>query len=111
MKRATEQTFVGSNTYRYLREPAKPGQLRVKHMRYIEAPASAADPVWVERCVRFWQLQAETFGLRFNDDLQIAVDYGAGIVTSAITIAEVLPGRRDRHYRTPRVVEKYGEHQ
>lgn len=49
------------------------------------------------------------FGLRYNDDMQIAVDFGAGVVTTAITVAEVLPGRRDRHYRAPRVVEKHGE--
>ncbi len=110
MKRATEQTFVGSNTYRYLREPAKPGQLRIKHWRYHIAPPSAADRALVQQCIDYWTLQSETFGLRFNDDMQIAVDYAHGVVTTAITVAEVMPGRRDRHYRTPRAVEKHGEH-
>lgn len=109
MKRATEQTFVGSNTYRFRRVPAVPGQLHVKSWRYIEAPKSAADRAWVQRCADYWRLQSETFGLRYNDDMQIAVDFGAGVVTTAITVAEVLPGRRDRHYRVPRVAEKHGE--
>lgn len=103
--RATEQTFNGSNVYRATKQPARPGQLRLKHWRYAIAPKSAADPDWIIKAVEFWKLQADTYGFKFEDDMQIAVDYEHGVVTTFIHIAEVLPGRRMADYVTPRVAE------
>jgi hypothetical protein len=104
--RATPQTFNGSNTYRYLRKPAYVGQLRMKGWAYVIPPSGAADPEWIKRAKEFWQLQAETFGLRFEDEILLSVDYGSGCVVSAVHVAEILPGRRTRDYATPRVAEK-----
>lgn len=103
--RATEQAFTGSSVYRYRKHPARPGQLHMKSWRYLVAPQSAGDPEWVTKAIDYWRLQAETFGLRYEDDLKLAVDYEHGIVTTFIHVAEVLPGRRERDYVTPRVAE------
>lgn len=105
-KRATAQTFNSERQYRYLKVPAYPGQLRLKTWAYIVAPRGANDPEWLRRVTEFWQLQAETFGLRFEDDVKIMVDYQHGCITTAAHVAEVLPGRRSRDYVTPRVAEQ-----
>ncbi len=93
-------------TYRSLKVPAYKGQLRMKSWRYLVAPNSAADPEWITKAGQIWMLQAETFGLKFEDDMKLAVDYGNGIITTFIHVAEVLPGRREVDFTTPRVAEQ-----
>ena len=105
-ERKTAQTFNGSNTYRFMKKPAFVGELRLKTWGYVVAPSGPGDPAWVKRAVDVWQLQAETFGLRFEPDVQILVDYQSGCVTTAVHVAEILPGRRTSDYRVPRVAEK-----
>lgn len=103
MKALVEQKSAGSNVYRACKRPPYVGQLRIKSWRYFIPPSGAHDPLWVTQAASYWQLQAETFGLRFHDDLTILVDYQLGIVTSALHVAEVLPGRREVDYKVPRV--------
>ncbi len=105
-KRRTAQTFNGSATYRFCKNPPFVGQLRLKTWAYVIAPKGANDPEWIKRAADYWQLQSETYGLRFDDRVDIMVDYGSGCVTTAVHVAEVLPGRRLTNYRTPRVAEK-----
>lgn len=106
MKRATAQTYNSEREYRYRKVPAYPGQLHMKGWAYVIAPKGANDPEWIKRAVEYWQLQAETFGLRYEDDMKLMVDYGTGVVVTAIHVAEVLPGRRSHGYVTPRVAER-----
>jgi hypothetical protein len=92
-------------TYRYRRVPAYEGQLHLKTWAFVIAPTGAHDPQWVKKAVEYWQLQAETFGIRYEPDVQIMVDYQHGCVTTAAHVAEVLPGPRTRDYVVPRVAE------
>lgn len=101
-ERATDQTFYGSNHYRYLRKPAHPGQLRLKAWRYLVPPTGANDPQWLTQAASYWQLQAETYGLKFHDDMTLMIDYQRGLVITSIHVERILPGQRDRHYVVPR---------
>ncbi len=105
-ERATDATYNSEREYRYLRKPAYPGQLRLKSWPYLVAPTGPTDPEWLKRATEFWKLQGETFGLRFEDHCHIMVDYASGVVTTAVHVVEVLPGRRSRDYVTPRVAER-----
>lgn len=106
MTEAIAPAASSRNVYRYLRTPAYPGQLRLKTWAYVIPPRSASDPEWLTRAVDFWRLQAETFGLKFEPDVQVMVDFQHGCVTTAAHVAEVLPGRRTHDFATPRVAEK-----
>lgn len=105
-ERATAQTYNSERCYRYLRTPAYEGQLRLKAWAYVIPPTGPTDPEWMKRATDYWKLQAETFGLRFEDHCHIMIDYASGCVTSAVHVVEVLPGRRSRDYVTPRVAER-----
>jgi hypothetical protein len=94
------------STYRFMKKPAYVGQLRLKAWPYVIPPRGPNDPEWLRRAIDFWQLQAETYGLRFEPDVQIMVDYQSGVVTTAVHVAEVLPGQRTRDFTTPRVAEQ-----
>ena len=96
-----------SRTYRFLRHPAYPGQLRLKTWAFVVPPRGPLDPEWQRRAKEFWELQAETFGLKFADDqMHVMVDYQSGCVTTAVHVEEVLPGRRVKDFATPRVAER-----
>jgi hypothetical protein len=105
MKAKIEQGFASRNVYRHRRKPIVPNDLHLKSWRYGVAPASANDPVWIKRCADYWQLQAETYGIRYHDDMAVMVDFGLGIVTTAIHVAEALPGRRTKDFTVARVAE------
>lgn len=100
--RATEQAFTGSNVFRHLRNPAKPGDLRRKAWRYLIAPASADDPVWAQRVADYWTLQGETYGLLFDERVDMIIDFDQGLVLSQARVVRVLPGRRELGYVAPR---------
>lgn len=100
--RATAQTFAGDNEFRLMRNPPTVGELRMKSWRYLVAPASADDPVWVQRVGDFWALQEETYGLRFHEHIDVFIDFEHGLVTSGARVARILPGRRTRDYVAPR---------
>lgn len=105
-ERITAPTYNSERVYRYLRTPAYEGQLRMKTWAYVIPPRGPTDPEWMKRATDFWKLQAETFGLRFEDHCHIMVDYASGCVTTAVHVVEVLPGRRERNYVVPRVAER-----
>jgi hypothetical protein len=105
-ERVTAPSYNSESVYRFMKRPAYPGQLRLKAWPYLVAPSGANDPEWMTRAISFWQLQAETFGLRFEDDLKLMVDYSSGVIVSAIHVAEVLPGQRRRDHVVPRVAEQ-----
>ena len=101
MKGLVEQGFAGSNVYRALKQPAYRGQLRVKSWRYDIMPSGADDPVWLKRAIDYWLLQQRTFGLKFEDDVQIIVDYTEGIVSTTVHVAGLMPGRREVDFKVP----------
>jgi hypothetical protein len=105
MKATIEPTFAGSNTYRYMERPAVRGQLRLKRWAYQIAPESAADPMWVQRAIDYWKLQSETYGIKFDDDINLLVDYELGIVVTSARVVCMMPGIRTRDFVVPRVAE------
>ena len=90
-----------AGTYRWMKQPAKPGELRVRSWRYLIPPASSDDPMWLKRCHDYWLLQQETYGLRVSDHAMM-IDFELQIVTTAAVVLDVLPGRRVRDYVAPR---------
>lgn len=106
MKATIEQGFAGSNTYRYLQGEPYRGQLRLKRWAYQIAPESAADPMWLQRAADYWRLQSETYGIKFEDEIGLLVDYELGVIVTSARIAEMLPGKRTRDYVVPRVAEQ-----
>lgn len=91
------------SVYRTRKEPARANQLHMKSWRYFEAPSGANDPVWLKRAAEYWQLQAETYGIKYHDDMRVLVNYSLGIVTTMIHVERLLPGQRVDGYTVPRV--------
>lgn len=89
------------STYRWTAKPLKVGQLRFKTWRYAIAPMRN-DPMWSQRAADYWQLQAETFGFKF-DDVRFTVFPEFSVVETSCRVTEVLPGERVRNFRTDRV--------
>lgn len=100
MNRVAAEQAIGS-TYRWMKTPPEVGQLRVKSWSYLIPPIHDADPVWADRCKKYWELQQETYGLKHTNYVMF-IDREQHIVTTASVIAEVLPGRRTRDYIAPR---------
>ena len=98
--------FAGSNTYRLMRQPPEIGAIRIKHWRYVVAPDGPEDPVWAKRVGDYWRLQEETYGLRFDDRIDMFIDFQLGLVSSAARIVDILPGQRTKDYVAPRVRER-----
>lgn len=94
--------YAGSAEYRLMRNPAEVGELRIKSWRYLIAPTSSDDPVWMRRVGDYWALQEETYGLRFHEHIDVFIDFEHGLVTSGARVMRVLPGRRTRDYVAPR---------
>jgi len=98
---AAEDLIASANTYRWMKNPPKVGELRVRSWRYLIPPASSDDPMWLDRCKQYWLLQQETYGIAVSDHAMM-IDFDEQIVTTAAVIMRVLPGRRVRDYTAPR---------
>lgn len=88
--------------YRFMRQPPVIGQMRYKRWTFLIAPSGDADPLWVKRCKEYWELQQETFGLKLSD-FTLRTNYLEGYVETAVRIIDILPGRRERSYKAPRL--------
>lgn len=84
-----------------MKNPAHPGEVRHKVWRWLLEPTSSDDPVWTERARAYWELQQETYGLRF-DAISVLIDFDERRVITAARVSEVLPGERVSGYVAPR---------
>lgn len=89
------------STYRAMKNPATPGQVRHKVWAFLIEPTAADDPAWAERCRAYWELQQETYGLRLSD-FSMVIDFENQRVVTATQVVEVLPGERTLDYVAPR---------
>lgn len=96
-----------SATYRYMRKPAYVGELRVKTWACLIPPTSDSDPVWAQRCKDYWELQQETYGLKFSN-FTMAADCEAGLwyLSTWAVVVGIMPGRRVHGYTAPRVAAR-----
>lgn len=93
----SDQTFAGSNIFRASKRPPEINELRARSWSFLLPPESETDPVWVERCKRYWELQERLYGLRFSDFVMF-VDYGNEIVTTCAYVMDIMPGQREPNY-------------
>lgn len=91
------------------KEPTK-GELRHKVWAYLIEPTSEQDPIWVQRCKDYWELQAETYGWHMSD-FTIAVDWQERVVVTWSVLQDILPGERRPDYVVPRVAEERARRQ
>ena len=97
----TQHAQASGAVYRLMKYKPVVGDLRVKSWRFLIPPSGEDDPVWAQRCREYWELQQETFGLKFSD-FTMMIDYDEMIVTTAATILAILPGERRMSYTAPR---------
>lgn len=85
--------------WRQMKNVPSPGDVRRFERAYVEPPKSDLDPVWVQRCKDYWELQQTIYGLSLTD-FSMVVDYTRGVVTTYVVVQRVLPGNRvseERH--------------
>lgn len=90
--RVAADAFLAS-TYRAMRKPPEPGQLRCKSWRLAIATAED-DPVWEKRAKEYWERQEQLFGLKFHERYTNLVDNDELVITTYAVIERVLPGER-----------------
>ena len=92
-----------SSTFRYCRNPPVIGEVRHKTWACLIAPSGPTDPLWAKRCKDYWELQQETYGLKFsNFTMDVEFENGLAYLTTWAILLDVLPGRRSRDYKAPR---------
>lgn len=96
-------------TYRSAKAPFTPGQWRTRHWQPLLPPNGEDDPVWVQRCIDYWELQANTYGVKFSPATMVirAVERPGHpvmiVVSTSAMVLEVLPGPREVDYHVPQV--------
>lgn len=66
------------------------GGLRSKVWRLLAPPTSEDDPVWAERCKRYWARQEELRGLRFHDNVTMNYDPATRTLATFAVVKAVL---------------------
>ena len=90
-----------SRVYRKARVPFIVGELRMKAWRTLEANLAQDDETWTARCLQYWNLQGELYGVQFSP-ASMLIDNDEGVVCTYAVVLEVLPGERtDDKERTP----------
>lgn len=91
-------------TYRYTKQPYVIGRLHHKAWQFFEGlgPTSEADLIWAKRAKDYWELQQETFGVKFSD-FTLAIDWEDRVVITYAMLLDVLPGERRVDYVVPRI--------
>jgi hypothetical protein len=91
--------------YRFTKQPYVIGRVHHKAWRWLIPPTDEDDPVWAARAKDYWELQQETFGVKFSD-FTLAIDWDEGVVISFAMLLDILPGERRVGYIVPRVAEE-----
>lgn len=102
--KVSAESVVHASVYRYTRNPVKIGQIRHKTWSWLLTPDGDYDPAWVKRSKDYWELQQETYGLKFSD-FTLVVDYPTRTVTTWAVLLDVLPGERQIDFTPRRVIE------
>ena len=82
---------VVAQAFKAMKHPPKVGQIRRKRWACVTPPEGPQDPLWTERCRRYWQHQEQVYGLKFGS---FAFYYDQGTVVSESYIERILPGQR-----------------
>lgn len=88
----------------YRKTSAREGELRFKSWNAMFEPPTGPDDVkWAARAKQYWELQERLYGLRLSDFALLVdeVDTTVGrapVVTTVVTVLEVLPGERTSDY-------------
>lgn len=90
------------SVYRYTKQPYVIGRTHHKAWSYLIEPAGDDDPVWAKRAKDYWELQQETFGVKFSD-FTLAVDWQERVVVTFAILVDVMPGERRVDYVVPRI--------
>lgn len=98
------------STYRYTKQPYVIGRIHHKAWSYLVEPTSETDPVWAKRAKDYWELQQETFGVKFSD-FTLAVDWESRVVVTYAMLLDVLPGERRVDYVVPRIRDERARRQ
>lgn len=93
------------SVYRYTKQPYVVGKLHHKAWSFLIDPSGESDPVWAKRAQDYWELQQETFGVKFSN-FTIAIDWQSRVVVTYAVLEDVLPGERRVDYVVPRVREE-----
>src|SRR5690242_8757284 len=72
---------VAMSIYRYTKEPYIAGQVRHKAYSFLIDPSGDDDPVWAQRFKDYWELQQETFGVKFSN-FTLAIDWESRVIVS-----------------------------
>jgi hypothetical protein len=91
--------------YRYTKKPYVIGRVHHKAWSALLPPEGEYDPVWAKRAKDYWELQQETFGVKFSD-FTMSVDWDAHVVVTYAMLLDVLPGERRVDYVVPRIREE-----
>lgn len=94
-------TTATVDTFRAMKRPAIPGEVRLKVWRFLIPPTAPDDPEWRARCLQYWALQQETFGVVFGQ-CTMEVDWDEMVVITSARVERVLPGERVIGYVAPR---------
>jgi hypothetical protein len=98
------ENVIASSTYRLMKQAPTIGEVRHRVWQYLIEPSSDQDPVWAARCGNYWQLQQETYGLKFSD-FTFVIDWEARCVITFAVLLDVMPGERVAGYKAPRARE------
>jgi len=91
--------------YRYTKQPYVIGRVHHKAWSYLIPPTGEDDPIWAKRAKDYWELQQETFGVKFSN-FTLAIDWEERVVVTYAILTGVLPGERRVDYVVPRVREE-----
>lgn len=98
------------SVYRTPKRAFEVGKLHHKAWSYLIPPEHDTDPTWAKRAKDYWELQQETFGVKFSN-FTMAVDWEERVVITWAVLVEVLPGERRVDYVVPRVLEERARRQ
>lgn len=93
------------STYRFTKQPYVIGRVHHKAWSYLIPPTGEDDPTWAARAKDYWELQQETFGVKFSN-FTLAIDWRERVVVSYAILEDVLPGERRVDYVVPRVADE-----
>lgn len=90
----TDHAAVADRVFRQAKKPPFEGQVRVRTWR-TSLIGDQLDQTWMQRAVEYWNLQERLYGFRASHpSLHFSTVDGVDIVTTAVEVTSILPGRR-----------------
>jgi len=93
--------------YRASKNPGGIGTVRHKAWSYFEGlgPTGEDDPIWAKRAKDYWELQQETYGLKFSN-FTLVIDREERVVVTYAVVLGIMPGERRVDYTVPRIADE-----